>query len=162
MEKKINLFAILGFSGILFTAAAFLLPIGTGVNWTAGAHVTAVSGYDFVFGNSAMMKDLATGYHICAFVLLIIAVLFQILGTVFTLPNPDASHKFSGFLHLLSAISLIVVALFFFLATKLTPTPNASYVATLGYGFIAGGAASAASAVCSLGAFLITLTKKNS
>lgn len=161
MKKKTNLFAILGFVGALCTIAAFLFPIGTGVNWTAGGKTYAVCGYDFIFGNSAMMKDFATGYHICAFVLLVIAVLFQILGTVFTLPNPEASHKFSGFLHFLSALSLAAVAVFFFLGAILTPTPNATYVASLGYGFIAGGAAAAISALCSFIAFFITLKKKN-
>ncbi len=159
MKKKLNLFATFGFLGVLFTIAAFLFPIGTGVVWaTAQAGNSYNAGYDFVFGNDAS-QIVASGYYICAFSLLIIAVVFQILGTVFTLPNPDASHKFSGFLHLVSAIALVVVALFFFLGAKLTPTPNESYVPSLGYGFIAAGAAAAASAVSSLTTFLVSLKK---
>ncbi len=159
MKKKMNLFATFGFLGVLFTIVAFLFPIGTGIIWTtAEAGNVYNPGYDFVFGNNAS-QIVASGYYICAFSLLIIAVVFQILGTVFTLPNPDASHKFSGFLHLISAIALIVVALFFFLGTKLTPTPNDNYVPSLGFGFIAAGAGAAASALCSLVTFVVSLKK---
>lgn len=156
MKKNTNLYVILGFTGILLTIAAFLFPIGTGVNWTVDGKTFAVCGYDYVFGNNAMMKDLATGYHICAFVLLIIAVVFQILGTVFTLPNPTASHKFSSFLHLLAGVSLVFTAIFFFLSSVVGPKPNDTYVASLGYGFIVAGIAAILSACSSFGAFATT------
>ncbi len=160
MKKKTNLFATFGFLAILFTVVAFLFPIGTGIVWTTESAGSVYNcGYDFVFGNDASQIE-GSGYFICVFVLLIIAVVFQILGTVFTLPNPDADHKFSGFLHLLSGLSLIVVALFFFLGAILTETPNDTYVASLGYGFIVAGAAAAVSAVSSLCCFGLTLKKK--
>lgn len=158
MKKKTNLYAIMGLVAVICTVAAFLFPIGTGVNWTVGESVYPFCGYDFVFGNNAS-QIVANGFYICAFALLIIAVVFQILGTVFTLPNPTASHKFSGFLHLLSAISMAVVAAFFFLATLLTSAPNGNYVISLGYGFIAGGAAAALSAISSFGCFFLSLKK---
>ncbi len=159
MKKKFNLFATFGFAAMLLTLVAFLFPIGTGVIWTTESAGSVYNcGYDFVFGNDASQIE-SNGFFIAVFVLLIIAAVFQILGTVFTLPNPDASHKFSGFLHFVSALSLVVVAVFFFLGAVLTETPNDTYVASLGFGFIGAGVGAALSAVSSLCCFSLTLKK---
>ncbi len=159
MKKKLNLFATFGFASMFFTLVAFLFPIGTGIIWTTESAGSVYNcGYDFVFGNDASQIE-SNGFFIAVFVLLIIAAVFQILGTVFTLPNPDASHKFSGFLHLVSGLSLIVVTLFFFLGAILTETPNDTYVASLGYGFIVAGVGAALSALSSLYCFASTLKK---
>ncbi len=160
MKKKLNLnlnlFATFGFSAIFFTVLAFLFPIGTGVIWTTEtAGSDYFCGYDFVFGNDACQIE-SNGFFIAVFVLLIIALVFQILGTVFTLPNPDSEHKFSGFLHLLTGLMLVIVAIIFFFGAVVTETPNETYVASLGFGFIVGGIVSLLSAISSFGCYVLS------
>ncbi len=162
MKKKINLFAILAITATLLTVCALLFPIGPGVHYavTSGGYVFSIRGYDFVFGNSANQLVDPNGAYICAFALLIIAVVFQILGTVFTLPNPEASHKFSGFLHLISCLCLIVVSILVFSAPGIADHPYRSMF-TLAYGFTMTGICTTLSAISSFECFVLEWFKES-
>ncbi len=133
--KKQTIMIIGGLIVALLCLGAFLFPIGDGlVRTTTSGIVEAFSGYDFIFTNDAseITKE-ATGGMIAAFVLLVIGTVFGVFGLLLPLTG---STKFSGFIDVISGLSLVVTGVLLFLATSLIPLPalaNASY--TLGYGF---------------------------
>lgn len=166
MKKKINWFVYLGLAVLVLTLAAFLFPIAPGLTRTieGSATVEWFSGYDYVFGNNAN-HIISTGGFIGAFALLIIAAVFELMAFVFSIPNPESAHKFSGFMYIVSGICVAVAgALFLFAKGLAIPAaqPTASNVTYhLGYGFLVGGAAGVASGVISIVIGLMAMMKKS-
>jgi hypothetical protein len=164
MKKKINWLVYLGIATLVFTLAAFLFPIGPGLTRTlSGGTVEWFRGYDYVFGNNAN-HIISHGAFIAAFSLLIIAAVFELLAFVFSVPNPEGSHKFSGFMYIVSGICSIVTGVIFFLAPMIVvpsvqaSAPNVTYA--LAYGFIIGGGASILGAVVAIINGVMAMMKK--
>lgn len=146
--KKDNLLTnILGIVGLVAILCAFLFPIGPGLVTTYGE---AARGYDFVFGNELMQLNDPHGLAICWFVLLIIGAFFGIVGLITGL----FGSKFGAFLNFVAGLCLLVCAIAFFVSPAaignwwLADIPNQS--ASLGWGYLAAGIASAVGAVADL------------
>ena len=164
MKKKINWLVYLGIATLVFTLAAFLFPIGPGLTRTlSGGTIEWFRGYDYVFGNNAN-HIISHGAFVAAFSLLIIAAVFELLAFVFSIPNPEGSHKFSGFMYIVSGICSIVTGVIFFLAPMIVvpsvqaSAPNVTYA--LAYGFIIGGGASILGAVVAIINGVMAMMKK--
>ncbi len=146
MKKTSNLSGLLGVIALAFTLGAFLFPLGTGLSLaTVDGTVEAFPGYDFVFGNNAA-RIVASPAMIAFFVLLVVAVVFQLLGTGFGWYG----GKFTGFLHLVSGLSLIVAAVLALLASVLIGAWVGGATASLGYGFLGAGISAAVSGLLSV------------
>lgn len=146
MKKTSSLPGLLGLLAILFTASAFLFPIGNGLLLAmSDGSKEAFAGYDFVFANNASQIT-SNPSMIAFFVLLIVAVVFQLLATAFGWYG----GKFTAFLHVVAGLCLLTCAVLVFL----TPITIGAWVAgttvSLGYGFIVAGASAAVSAILSL------------
>ncbi|MFA6619861.1 MAG: hypothetical protein WCS90_01850 [Bacilli bacterium] len=160
MKKNNGLLILLGMVIIIFSACALLFPLGTGFVTTTGENIVA---YDFVFGNSASGVN---SYHggpygglITAFVLGCVGVFFQLIAFIFSFGQ--GGKKFVGFLDFLAGLCFAATAILFFLAKNLIggyldPTGAHPQDLTLGWGFIAAGVASVASALTSIVAGVIS------
>ncbi len=156
MKKSNGLPGIAGLISLVFTLCASLFPIGTGLILSMPDGTSeGFSGYDFVFGNNAA-QIISNGAMIAFFVLLLVAALFQLLGTIFGWYG----GKFTAFLHVVAGICLAICALLLFLSPIIIGAWVAGDSVALGYGFIVAGAASSVSALISLVVGVRGLAKK--
>jgi hypothetical protein len=163
MKKNKNWLVYVTLAALILTLAAFLFPLGSGIVRTVtGAGKESIMGYDFIFGNKAMLGGLyATSPFIAAFSLLIIAAVFQIVAFIFYFP--EGSHKFAGFMNAVGGLCILVAGIIFILAVPLAGSvlPAAKNVTyTLGYGFLIAGIAGAASGIASIVAGVIPFLGK--
>jgi hypothetical protein len=146
MKKTSSLPGLLGLLGLLFTASAFLFPIGTGLILAMSDGSTeAFPGYDFVFANNASQIS-SNPSMIAFFVLIIVAADFQLLATAFGW----FGGKFTAFLQIVAGLCLLACAVLIFLSPIIIGSWVTGDTVTLGYGFIVAGASAAASALVSL------------
>ncbi len=147
MKKKSILPGLLSLLALCGIVAALLFPLGVGLKSSTG---DAIIGYDLVFGNEAMQLNDPHGAMIAWFVLLLIAAFFGIIGSI----TGFFGSKFGAFLNFLTGLICAVCAVLFFLAGViaggfwLQNIPNAT--ASLGWGYLASGIASAVAAVIDL------------
>lgn len=141
MKKTSILPGLLGIIALCFTLMAFLFPLAPAALTGQG---DVIYGYDLMFGNKAIAAFVTPiGAYIAVFCLFVIAAFFQIMGTAFGFRG----GKFTGFLHILSAGSLIASAVLCFLVGLLVKADSVSL--SLAWGFMATGVASAISGVLS-------------
>lgn len=154
-----NLFAVLGLLSLVLIGVSFLLLLAPGiVGSSSGSEIWA--GYDFVFGNDAMRADANTAM-IAAFVLLVLAALFQALAQPFSWGA--GAHKFAAFLNVVSGLLLVAPAIIFFMGLNIVLGSGfiADPTLTLGWGYVATGAVVAVAALASLGAGFKNLLAKS-
>lgn len=146
MKKNIYLPGILGCITILVMLGLFLFPIGMGLI-VEGSGAEPLRGYDFVFGNEAAYLE-NQGSMIAWFVLGLIAALFELLATAFGFKG----GKFTGFLHTVAGLCLLVCTLLIFLSPVLVGNwlGASNFSLSLGWGFICAGICAAISAAISL------------
>lgn len=143
MKKNSLLQGILAIIAVLAIAAALLFPIGTGL--VSSFDAIGARGYDFVFGNEAMQLNDPHGAMIAWFVLLIIAAFFGIVGSV----TGFFGGKVGAFFNFLTGLICLVCAILFFLSAVIVGPTWVGEV-SLGWGYIAAGAASAIAALLDL------------
>lgn len=167
MNKKIV--NILGLVIFALAIAVFVAPVGCGIHASlkeAGTSISELewSGYTVIFGNKANSYiSSASSANIAAFTLLVIGVVFQTIATILLFPNPNGSKKFSGFLFFLGGIMEMIFAIIFLCAistTGLRDTLGSLYNLKLGAGTIISGAAGLVAAALSLGAAVLSYSKK--
>jgi len=143
MKKNSILPGLLGIVALCFTLSAFLFPLGPGAITAEG---DVIYGYDLMFGNKAVAAfETPVGPFIAVFVLFVISAVFQILGTVFGWRG----GKFTGFLHILSGLMMVVSAVLCFLVGVVTPAGNLVTL-SLDWGFLGTGISAAVSGLLSL------------
>ncbi len=146
MKKTSSLPGLLGLLALLFTASALLFPLGTGLTLVMpNGSTEAFAGYDFVFANNAA-QIISSPSMIAFFVLILVAVVFQLLATAFGWYG----GKFTAFLHIVAGLCLLTCAALIFLSPIIIGSWVTGDTVTLGYGFIVAGASAAASALVSL------------
>lgn len=126
----------------------FLFPIGPGLVLTGEATGTELfRGYNFVFGNEAAQIE-NQGSMIAFFVLAIIAASFVLLGTIFGFKG----GKFTGFLHAVSGVCLLVCTVLVFLSPIIIGNwvGGTGVSVSLGWGYIGTGIFSAVGAIICL------------
>ncbi len=153
--KKNTIYIACGFSALLGVIATFLLLIGQGFTNAMGEYFYC---YDFIFGNQAHHAE-ANSAMIACFVLLLIASLFLVLSVALSFGK--GGKKFAGFLYFVSGILFLVPGVLFFLSLNLVGSFITDPTLSLGWGFIASGAASLVTAVLCLVPGAIGLFGKN-
>lgn len=134
MKTKSNIFGIVSVLCTLLTIAASLLLLGTGFNLSLGDTTRA---YDFIFENYAVQAT-SNGGMVTGFVFILVAFVLEAFANIFAFGN--GSHKFSGFMHLVSGLLLIATAVIFMLAKQIIGNYLDGVTLTLGWGFISSAA----------------------
>lgn len=146
MKKNSLLPGILTIIGLLAIVGALLFPLGDGLIANFAGYPEAAQGYDFVFGNSALLINDPYGGMIAWFVLLLIAAFFGIIGCVLSF----FGGKLGAFCDFLTGLICFVCALLFFLAPVTVGSTWTSADVSLGWGYIAAGACAAVAALLNL------------
>jgi hypothetical protein len=132
MKKDSRLLALVGMIAVLLTVAALLFPLGAGL---VTANGEPLAGYNFILGNDAEGSYTAVGGMIAAFVLAIVGGAFQLFALVFSFGT--GAHHFSGFMHVVGGLCLIIAGALFFLAKPIIGNfPTSTSVCSLGWGYL--------------------------
>ena len=153
--KKNTIYLACGFSALIAAVLAFVLLCGQGFTNALGEYFY---GYDFVFGNQAHHAQANTAM-IASFVLMLIGALFLLLAL--GLSFGKGGKKFAGFIYVLSGILFLIPGVLFFTAQGLIGSFITDPTLTLGWGFIASGAAAIVTAVLCFVPGFMGLLKKN-
>lgn len=157
MKKNSGLFSLAALLILCATLATFLFPLGAGLARADGSE--AYQGYNFVFSNDAQGVYSPNGGMIAAFVLLVIAAVFQMTGFVFSFGQ--GGRKFAAFMEILAGLCVVACAVIFFLGHVIIGDFLGSAAPMkLGWGFIAAGASSAVSAILSLVSGVLVFKEK--
>ena len=146
--KKNLLPGILGIVTVIAIACALLFPLGPGLV-ANDSFAEAARGYDFVFGNEALQLNDPHGAMIAWFVLLLIAAFFGIVAAI----TGFFGGKVGAFFSFLTGLICLVCAVLFFLSPVMVGNGWAGALGTsasLGWGYLAAGIASAVAALSGL------------
>lgn len=138
MKKNSLLPGIVSIVALLAIVAALLLPLGTGLISTIGNIAEPAAGYDFVFGNDALLINDPHGAMIAWFVLLLIAAFFGLVGSI----TGFFGGKVGAFFDFVTGLITLASTILFFLSATIVGQTWVGEV-SLGWGYIAAGASSA-------------------
>lgn len=146
MKKNSLLPGTLTIVALLAIVGALLFPLGDGLIANFAGLSEAADGYDFVFGNSALLLNDPYGGMIAWFVLLLIAAFFGIIGCILSF----FGGKLGAFCDFLTGLICFVCALLFFLSPIIIGSSWVDADIALGWGYIAAGACAAVAAILNL------------